>query len=74
MMRRLLTLGVLLLAGCQGVVGPFQAREPQRVDDPRYSIPEQERRARAQLPLPQESRTIAPPISVAGNPYALYPQ
>lgn len=73
-MRRLVILGVLCLAGCANVRGPFQAREPQRVDDPRYSIPEQERRARAQLPLPQESRTIAPPISAAGNPYPLFPR
>jgi hypothetical protein len=69
MRRRLLILGVLLLAGCQSVRGPLQPRDPQRVDDPRYSIPEQERRGRDQLPLPQESVTIAPPISVAGNPY-----
>jgi hypothetical protein len=68
-MRRFLIVSVLLLAGCQSVRGPFQAREPQRVDDPRYSIPEQERRGRDQLPLPQESMTIAPPIPVAGNPY-----
>jgi hypothetical protein len=64
-------LGILCLAGCQGVAGPFAAREPQRADDPRYSIPEQERRGRDRLALPQESMTIAPPIPTAEYPYAI---
>src|SRR5690349_4765685 len=68
-MRRLFILGVLLLAGCSSIRGPFQPRSPERVDDPRYSIPEQQCRARDQLPLPQESRQIAPPIPVAEYPY-----
>jgi hypothetical protein len=68
-MRRLFMLGILCLAGCQGVAGPFTPREPQRVDDPRYSVPEQQRRARDRLPLPQESLTIAPPIPNAEYPY-----
>jgi hypothetical protein len=61
-MRRLLILGVLLLAGCETVRGPLQPREPQRVDDPRYSIPEQERRGRDRLAVPDETKTVAPQI------------
>jgi hypothetical protein len=45
----------LLLAGCQNVVGPFEHRDPIRVDDPLLPIPEQERRGRSELPLPDES-------------------
>jgi hypothetical protein len=70
-MRRLIVLGVLLLAGCQSVRGPLQPREPQRADDPRYSIPEQQRRARDQLALPQETPTVAPNIPVATTPYQI---
>jgi hypothetical protein len=51
-MRKLLLLGVLFLSGCQNVVGPFGYRPPQRVDDPNYTIREQERRGRDRLALP----------------------
>jgi len=58
-MRRLLLLGVLLLSGCaSNLVGPFAGREPQRVDDPLLSIPEQQRRGRDRLALPDESRIL----------------
>jgi len=67
-MRNILVVGVLLaLVGCQNYVGPFQAREPVRVDDPRLSIPEQERRGRAELPLPQQSPRVAPSLQ-SGEP------
>ena len=68
-MRRLLLLGLLLTAGCQNVDGPFR-RGPlaERVDDPRYSIQEQERRGRAGLALPDES-VLAGPRSGAARPY-----
>jgi hypothetical protein len=59
-MRRLLLLGILLLAGCQNVQGPFQARRPERVDDPLLTINEQQRRGRDRLALPVESPTVAP--------------
>jgi hypothetical protein len=59
-MSRLLLFGVLLLAGCQNLVGPFQARRPERVDDPLLSISEQERRGRDRLSLPVESRVVGP--------------
>lgn len=60
-MRRLMTVGILALAGCQGVVGPFTHRMPQRVDDPCVSTSEQERRGRDRLALPQELQQVAPP-------------
>ena len=62
-MRRLvLTAALLLLAGCQNLEGPRARREnPQRVDDPRLPISEQERRGREELALPLESPTVGPP-------------
>jgi hypothetical protein len=59
-MRKLLLLAVLALAGCQNVAGPFAARPPQRVDDPRLSIPEQQYRGRDRYALPDET-SGAPP-------------
>ena len=50
----------LLAAGCKNVIGPFEHRRPQRVDDPCLPIWEQEREARSRLSLPQESRTVGP--------------
>jgi hypothetical protein len=60
-MRRILLTGLLLLAGCQNVLGPFAPRKPERVDDPLLTIPEQERRGRDRLALPDDSPTVAPP-------------
>ena len=59
-MDRLFLLGVLLLAGCQNLVGPFQARRPERVDDPLLSINQQEQRGRDRLPLPDDSPSVGP--------------
>ena len=59
-MRKLFCLGVLMLAGCQNVYGPFQARPPQQVDDPRMSIAEQESRGRDRLALPDDFSGLAP--------------
>ena len=67
-MRHILILGILCLAGCQNTVGPFAAREPQRVDDPRISIPEQEARGRDRWAIPEESPRVLPP---SGNAYPL---
>jgi hypothetical protein len=53
-MRKLLAIGLLLLAGCQNTYGPFAARPPQRPDDPRYSIPEQHTRVNDQLAQPDD--------------------
>jgi hypothetical protein len=54
-MRKLILLGMLLLAGCQNVSGPFAARPPMRVDDPRLPITEQQARGRDRLALPDDS-------------------
>jgi hypothetical protein len=67
-MRRAILLGCLFLGGCQNLIGPFQHREPQRVDDPLLSIPEQQRRGRDQLALPEDK--IGPPTYA--NPPGLY--
>jgi hypothetical protein len=63
-MRRLFLLGVLGLTGCANIIGPFQHRTPQRVDDPCLSTAEQQQRANDRLALPVESRNVAPPIGV----------
>ena len=59
-MRRLALLCALLLVGCQGVVGPFQSRTPQRVDDPLLTTAEQQRRGRDRLALPEDQSALAP--------------
>jgi hypothetical protein len=61
-MRRLIGLGLLLLAvGCQGIDGPFAHKmKPEKVDDPRLSIPEQERRGRDRLAIPETDPNFVP--------------
>jgi len=61
-MRRLYLVSLLFLAGCQNVMGPFE-RKPERVDDPLFSITEQQRRGRDRLALPEAS-VLAPPTGV----------
>jgi len=51
-MRKQFLLGILLLSGCQNVVGPLDYRRPVRVDDPNLTIEEQQRRGRDRLALP----------------------
>jgi hypothetical protein len=66
-MRRFLV-GLLLLAGCQGVVGPFQRTcitEP--IDDCRLTIDEQKQRERERLALPDVSQAVGP-RTYSGNP------
>jgi hypothetical protein len=64
-MRRILLpvialIGTTLLAGCK-VSGPLEHnRNPQRVDDPCISIPEQQTRGRDRMSLPDTSPNIAP--------------
>jgi hypothetical protein len=60
MMRSLMAIGLLLLAGCQNVAGPFAARPGVRVDDPRISLDEQKSRARDQWSLPDDFSGLAP--------------
>lgn len=59
-MRRLLWIGVLLLSGCQ-LVGPRERKfVNERVDDPRLTLEEQERRKRELLALPEQSPNFGP--------------
>jgi len=61
-MHRILLVGLFLLmaCGCQNVVGPMQRRcLPDRIDDPRLTIDEQERKGRERLALPETN--VAPP-------------
>jgi hypothetical protein len=63
-MRPFILLGVLVLAGCSNtrVAGPLENnRNPVNVDDPRYSIPEQEMRARDHMSFPEFRPSVAPP-------------
>jgi len=48
------------MTGCANVNGPFAARSPQRVDDPRLTIPEQEARGRDRLALPEQLLDVLP--------------
>ena len=59
-MRRILWIGLLSLAGCQSVTGPFQGRSGERVDDPGLPIVEQESRGRNRWAMPDESRRVGP--------------
>ena len=60
-MRYILIAGILLAtAGCANVVGPLRA-DTKRVDDPCYTIGEQQRWGRDKLALPEESPWIVPP-------------
>ncbi len=61
-MRRLFMAGLVCLAGCQGIQGPFAPRKPERADDPllRPNIPEQERWGRDRLALPFDRGDVAP--------------
>lgn len=60
-----LALGILLLvAGCQGINGPFAHKhDPVRVDNPYLTIPEQERLGRDRLAVPElTSKNVAPSV------------
>jgi hypothetical protein len=61
-MRRIVLLAaLLLLIGCQGVVGPRQRFcEPKVIDNPCLSIEEQKARGREYLALPEQSWDVAP--------------
>jgi hypothetical protein len=55
-MRRLLLVSLLLLAGCESLIGPRKrAMAPEKVDPPYLPIKEQEYRARDRLAYPAEA-------------------
>lgn len=67
-MHRLVLLGLLALAGCQGVVGPIQRRcivDP--IDHPCLTPDEQKQRERDRLALPEASPEVGP-RTYADNP------
>ena len=57
---RLAFFALLCVAGCQSIIGPFQRRTPERVDDPSLTIPQQEVRGRSRLPLWNDRTDLAP--------------
>ncbi len=59
-MKRIALAALLLLCGCHNLVGPFQRRSSERVDDPLYTIAEQQRRGRAWSATPDDQTTLAP--------------
>lgn len=60
-MHRLMLAGLLLVVGCQGVVGPLQrSLRNQPIDDPCLTPDEQQQRRRDQLALPEASPAIGP--------------
>jgi hypothetical protein len=72
-MRKMLVVGLLVLAGCQGVVGPlqrpFQGAQPQdRVDDPNLTLAEQARRARDRFAYPENMPGAEPPKTALDLP------
>jgi hypothetical protein len=60
-MRRLLLLSLIVVAGCQNVVGPREhSAAPVRVDHPCLTIDEQKQLTRDRLALPESSRAFVP--------------
>jgi hypothetical protein len=68
-MRKLLAAGLLVLAGCQGVVGPFQRaqlRDP--VNDPSLTLGEQAKKSRDRLAYPEDLPTVEAPKTALDLP------
>jgi hypothetical protein len=60
-MRRFFLCGLLVLAGCEGVVGPRQRScLPGNIDDPCLTPDEQKARMRDRLAVPLNSPAIGP--------------
>jgi hypothetical protein len=74
-MRQLLLVGLLVLAGCAGITGPRKREiSLQKVDPPGLSIPEQQERAKANLPYSNIEPTRGAPRTWAGIPEEQYGQ
>jgi hypothetical protein len=59
-MRRLMVLGLLVLAGCQNTVGPLQNRNREKADKPYYNIDQQMERGRDRYPMLDDSPQVGP--------------
>jgi hypothetical protein len=60
-MRRLILVSLLVLAGCQSLIGPRKrAMMPEKVDPPYLPIKEQEYRARDRLAYPDSTPDVGP--------------
>lgn len=60
-MRRTLYLVVLLMVGCEGVIGPREHRaDPRPIDNPYLPLDLQKRLVEDRLALPETSPTVAP--------------
>ncbi len=66
-MHRTLFAGLLLLAGCQGVVGPACRTCDDSFKCPNLTIEERNQRARSELGLPDSSPMVGPSTN-AGLP------
>ena len=64
-MRRVMLLGVLILAGCQNTMGPLGNRFRERPDQPQYDIEEQKRRGRDRFSVPDDSPQVGPRTGVS---------
>jgi hypothetical protein len=62
-MRALIALVMgLAVAGCSSFRGPVETYRTQpKIDDPYLSIPEQEKRGRDRMSMPEFSPNVAPP-------------
>jgi hypothetical protein len=60
-MRRILFIGIVLLAGCQGVSGPRdRLGDTRRPDNPALTIEQQKQIGRDRIALPETSTTLVP--------------
>ncbi len=60
-MRRLVMVAVMLLAGCESLMGPRKrALAPEKVDPPYLTIKEQEYRGRDRLAYPDPQPWVGP--------------
>jgi hypothetical protein len=60
-MRRFLLVALLLVSGCEGLMGPRRrAMYPEKVDAPCMPIPQQEYKARERLAFPDPSWSRGP--------------
>jgi hypothetical protein len=60
MRRRMLILGVLVLAGCNRFSGPVETRQLPRADAPGYDIEEQKKRGRERNSISEDDFRIGP--------------